>query len=180
MDAADAIVPDDKDWTWVSERACRECGVDASAWEIPDLVQLVHDSALSFGEALREPGATVRSRPDTWSVLEYVCHVRDVHRTMARRLQLMLTEDDPVFENWDQDATAVEERYGEQDPVDVDVELVEAAGHVAGLYAGVTPDQYDRPGRRSNGSVFTVRTLGRYHVHDVLHHLHDVGRPVVS
>ena len=34
-----------------------------------------------------------------------------------------------------------------------------------------------RPGRRSNGSVFTVETLGRYFLHDVLHHLHDVGHP---
>ena len=186
MDATDPshastpIAPDDKDWTWVLERPCPECGVDASAWEVPDLPRLVHDSALAFGEALRSPDVAVRPRPDVWSVLEYACHVRDVHRTMAGRLSLLLAEDDPVFENWDQDATAVAQRYGEQDPTVVDVELVEAAGHVAGLYAGVTPEQYERPGRRSNGSVFTVRTLGRYHLHDVLHHLHDVGRPVVS
>ena len=35
--------------------------------------------------------------------------------------------------------------------------------------------QWDRPGRRSNGSVFTVDTLARYHLHDVEHHLHDVS-----
>jgi hypothetical protein len=39
----------------------------------------------------------------------------------------------------------------------------------------VTPDQFERPGRRSNGSVFTVRTLGQYFAHDLAHHLHDVG-----
>jgi len=27
---------------------------------------------------------------------------------------------------------------------------------------------------RSNGDVFTVETLGRYHLHDVLHHSWDV------
>jgi hypothetical protein len=27
---------------------------------------------------------------------------------------------------------------------------------------------------RSNGSEFTVESLGRYHLHDVVHHLHDV------
>ena len=27
---------------------------------------------------------------------------------------------------------------------------------------------------RSNGTVFTVETLGRYHLHDVVHHLWDV------
>ncbi len=34
--------------------------------------------------------------------------------------------------------------------------------------------QWDRPGRRSNGSEFTIDTLACYHLHDVEHHLHDV------
>ena len=29
-------------------------------------------------------------------------------------------------------------------------------------------------GRRSDGSAFTVESLGRYWLHDVEHHLHDV------
>ncbi|GGD31834.1 DinB family protein [Nocardioides daphniae] len=173
-----AITPETKDWTWVLERPCEECGVASGDLEVPALAGLLHDSALEFGEALRAPDATQRPAPTTWSALEYACHVRDVHRTMAARLDLMLEQDDPVFDNWDQDETAVAERYWEQDPAVVDVELVEAAGHAAGLWASVTPEAYDRPGRRSNGSLFTVRTLGQYHLHDVLHHLHDVGRPV--
>lgn len=32
-----------------------------------------------------------------------------------------------------------------------------------------------RTGRRTNGSVFTVATLGGYHPHDVVHPLYDVG-----
>ena len=35
--------------------------------------------------------------------------------------------------------------------------------------------QWDRPGRRGNGSVFTVDSLARYHLHDVEHHLVDVS-----
>ena len=38
----------------------------------------------------------------------------------------------------------------------------------------VGDDDWDRPGRRSNGSVFTVDTLGRYHLHDLVHHRWDV------
>src|SRR3712207_8864686 len=34
---------------------------------------------------------------------------------------------------------------------------------------------WDRQGVRSDGAVFTVATLGRYHYHDVFHHLHDVA-----
>lgn len=176
----DPVDPDTKDWTWVLERPCPECGVAVAELEVVDLPGLIHDATVELGEALRDPHAAVRPSPGTWSVLEYACHVRDVHRTMARRLVLVLEEDDPTFDNWDQDATAVEERYDSQDPATVDVELVEAAGHAAGLWASVPPEAYDRTGRRSNGSRFTVRTLGQYHLHDVLHHVHDVGRPVPS
>ena len=44
------------------------------------------------------------------------------------------------------------------------------------LLADVAPEQWQRAGRRSNGSVFTVASLGTYYLHDVVHHLHDVGR----
>jgi len=91
-------------------------------------------------------------------------------------VQLMLDEDDPTFDNWDQDATAVEKAYDLQDPAEVGVELVERAAEVAAVYASVEEDQWQRTGRRSNGSLFTVETIGVYHLHDVVHHLWDVTR----
>ena len=46
---------------------------------------------------------------------------------------------------------------------------------IAGVYAGVAREGRQRRGTRSNGDVFTVESLGSYHLHDVVHHLHDVG-----
>ncbi|WP_458689292.1 hypothetical protein [Nocardia tengchongensis] len=38
------IVPDAKDWTWVLERTCAECGFDSMArYFLHDLVHHVHD-----------------------------------------------------------------------------------------------------------------------------------------
>jgi hypothetical protein len=91
------------------------------------------------------------------------------------RLRLMLEDDDPLFANWDQDETAVAERYGEQDPVVVAGELTAAGEQIAASFATVTGDQWSRPGRRSDGAVFTVRSFAQYFIHDPLHHLHDVG-----
>ena len=79
---------------------------------------------------LGRPTPRVRPAPGIWSPLEYACHVRDVHRLFAERVALMLAQDEPRFDNWDQDETAVASRYAEQDPATVDAELVEAAGHV--------------------------------------------------
>jgi len=170
------IEPDTKDWTWVLGSPCPDCGFDPAEVRAEDLAELIHDNTRGWFGALDGPDASTRPVPTVWSPLEYACHVRDVHRVFGERLTLMLEQDDPRFANWDQDVTAVESRYAEQDPATVSVELVEAAADVAAIYAGVTGDQWQRPGRRSNGSVFTVETLGVYHLHDVVHHLHDIGR----
>jgi hypothetical protein len=175
MAEPDPITPDTKDWTWVLQRPCPECGFDPAAEALTSLPDRLHDSAMVWSGVLARSDAAVRPGPSTWSALEYACHVRDVHRLFAERVRLVLDHDGPRFENWDQDETAVASRYAEQDPATVDAELVEAAGHAAGLYAAVTLEQAGRRGTRSDGSEFTVETLGLYHLHDVLHHVHDVG-----
>jgi DinB family protein len=131
-------------------------------------------NAGAWPEELAAAGVADRPRPDKWSPLEYGCHVRDTLRLYHYRLGLMLTEDDPLFPNWDQDETAVRDRYGEQDPAEVARQLGTAAEALAGRFASVSGDQWQRPGRRSDGAVFTVETFGRYFIHDPVHHLYDV------
>jgi hypothetical protein len=171
-----SIEPDTKDWTWVLSRPCADCGFDPAEVGVGDIARRLRDNTRRWEGALDGADAGVRPAPQIWSPLEYACHVRDVHRLFAERLTLMLELDDPQFANWDQDVTAVEERYAEQDPATVAAELAEAGEAVAAVYDRVEGEQWQRPGRRSNGSVFTVETLGRYHLHDVDHHLHDIGR----
>ena len=48
---------------------------------------------------------------------------RLLNRLFDRRLELMLSTDDPLFPNWNQDETAVAGRYQEQDPAKVDAAL---------------------------------------------------------
>ncbi len=95
-------------------------------------------------------------------------------RLFDQRLMLMLAEDDPQFANWDQDETAIRERYGEQDPEVVADELEAAAETMVLHITALSPEQLSRTGRRSNGSEFTVVTLLQYFLHDVVHHLWDV------
>ena len=168
------IVPDTKDWTWVLERPCAECGFDATDVRPEDLPGALRANAEAWAAVLRLPEARRRPAAAVWSPLEYACHVRDVHRTMRRRVLLMLEQDVPTFANWDQDATAVAERYGEQEPSAVGDELGRAADAAADAYEQVSGPAWDRVGLRSGGSRFTVASLGRYHLHDVVHHLRDV------
>src|SRR5450756_1563011 len=108
------IEPDTKDWTWVLQRPCPECGTAAGAMVAAEVPDLLRGYAQRWAEVLRRPGVAARPEPTVWSPLEYGCHVRDVCRLMQWRARLMLAEDFPTFPNWDQDATALAERYGER------------------------------------------------------------------
>ena len=168
------IVPDTKDWTWVLERRCPECGFEAGAVPGSSIPTLLRGFATRWVEVLARADVARRPSPGVWSPLEYACHVRDVCRVFRGRTELMLAEESPTFANWDQDVAAVEGRYGEQEASGVADELRRAADDAAATFAGVDGEQWGRPGLRSNGSQFTVETLGQYFVHDVAHHLWDV------
>ncbi|GAA3541734.1 DinB family protein [Nocardioides daeguensis] len=168
------IAPDTKDWTWVLDHPCPDCGFDPTAVDRVALGDAIRDNTDFWVSALASPRAGERPEPTVWSPTEYACHVRDVHRVFLGRVEQMLAEEDPRFANWDQDETAVAERYDEQRAADVVPDLVAAAEAVADAYDRVPDDAWARPGRRSNGSVFTVESLGSYHLHDLVHHRWDV------
>ncbi len=168
------IDPDTKDWTWVITQRCPECGFDGSTVSHLDVGARIREDATQWPLRLAAPGCTARPQPQVWSALEYGCHVRDVHRIFDERVRLMLDQDEPRFPNWDQDATAIADGYGAQDPTIVGADLVEAAHAVADTYEHVPADAWSRRGLRSNGSEFTISSIAVYHLHDVVHHAHDV------
>lgn len=175
---AEPIAPpaDDKDWTWVLEEVCPECGFDAAAVELDSLPERILSATASWPDLLAAPGAQTRPEPLVWSRLEYACHVRDALVIFTERNRLIRTVDTPRFPNWDQDATAVSSRYWEQSPEIVAAELTAATEASAAAWSGIDPDTWQRRGLRSNGSEFSLASLGRYFLHDLVHHLHDVTR----
>lgn len=169
-----AITPDAKDWTWVLRSRCPDCGFDAGAAELADVGRIARESVSVWQRVLARDD--VRERPDetTWSPLEYACHVRDVHGVFADRLALCRIEDGPEFPDWDQDAAAVDGRYGSEDPQRVAGELSAAAERTARAFDEVSAEEASRPGLRGDGFRFSILTLGRYYAHDLVHHAWDV------
>ncbi len=168
---------DDKDWTWVLERPCPECGFDSSAIDATRVGDMTRAIAAEWQAILTRDDSRgdVRDRrsPNVWSPLEYGCHVRDVFHIYLTRLDRMLTEDGPHYENWDQDATAISQRYDLADPTTVGAELVVAAAALADRFDTVSGEQWDRTGFRGDGAAFTVDTFARYFIHDPIHHRRD-------
>ncbi len=154
------IEPDTKDWTWVLGRPCPECGLDTQSFSREEIGGMIRANAAAWQRVLTGSGdPRPRPSPAKWSALEYGCHVRDVLRLYEQRLTLMLTLEGPQFPNWDQDATAIEDRYGEQDPEVVAGELAAAAEVIAAHFDDIAPGQWQRTGSRSDGAEFTDRVL---------------------
>jgi hypothetical protein len=166
--------PDLKDWTWAIRQRCPDCGFDPTAVERHEVPDRTRTYTAAVAAALEQPGADRRPQPTTWSPVEYGCHVRDVCELFDERLRLMLDEDDPTFANWDQDETALEQRYWAQRAEEVAAAIRTRAERIAESFASVAGDQWERTGRRSNGTLFTIDTFARYFLHDVAHHAWDV------
>ena len=158
------------------ERRCPECGFDASALPRDQLPAVVRSNVQAWLTILAEPAELLRKSVDNsrWSPLQYSCHVRDVFRIYHERLVLMLNEDDPTYPNWDQDRSAVDDHYNDQDPAVVASELAAAGEWLAAAFKSVRGATWDRRGSRSDGARFSVDSFGRYMIHDPVHHLHDV------
>lgn len=172
--------PDTKTWTWVLERPCPDCGFDAAGLDRNSIGAKIRVNAASWRHVLERGEIVLRRPPDgpdgpIWSALEYGAHVRDVYELFRERLELMLKKDKPTFANWDQDRTAHEKHYSSDDPAKVAYSLAVNAGKIADIFDRVSEAEWQRTGVRSDGSSFTVDSLGRYLLHDPVHHLWDVN-----
>jgi hypothetical protein len=170
------IPRDDKDWTWVLQRPCPECGFDASKIAGHDVGARLRDQLPIWHEVLASDAAMDRPDEQTWSPTEYACHVRDVAVLYAHRLHRMLTEDDPEYLNWSSDDAAIDGAYDRQQPEVVLAQLARDLGELAEAFDAVSEQEWTRSGRRSDGAVFTVDSFARYLLHDVVHHGWDVTR----
>lgn len=131
---------------------------ELTAWLAPRIS--AHDEAV-----LRRPEA-----PGKWSVVEVIQHLADSDLVFGYRLRMILTEDQPLIQSYDQDAWAGTLRYRD---VQLNTALdqlrsVRAANmHVLG---GLSPAQLKRVGLHSERGPeslgFLLRLVGG---HDLVH-----------
>lgn len=169
------IMGDQKDWTWLLERSCPDCGFTASSATPATAATMLPALLPRWRSALERATVEERPEPGVWSVLEYSAHVRDVFEVFTARLELMLSEDNPTFPNWDQDQAALDGNYSGLDPELVAHDLVQNGLDAAAAFGAVADEDWNRRGLRGNGAAFTVKTMTGYFLHDVVHHLHDIN-----
>ena len=170
------IVPDDKDWTWVLERACPECGFDASACA-PDAVAALRENAATWRQLL-DRGRIRAGRIDdgTWSSLDtratfVTCSaVTTSALRSCRRRTIRCSRTGTRTSPRSKTGTTRRNHRGVVD------EMETAAEALAARLESISGGEWQRRGRRSDGVSFTIASIARYMIHDPVHHLWDVRR----
>jgi hypothetical protein len=172
------IVPDDKNWTWVIEQPCNDCGYDPATIDIAELGDHLRANVEQWPPLLAHEHVRLRPTDDQWSALEYACHVRDVFAVYAERLERTLAEETPELESMRRDERAVRDRYNEQQPAPVADQLTKNAEHLAARLERLTEADWERTAILSypEPAPRTVLWMARRVAHEGNHHLLDIGR----
>jgi hypothetical protein len=109
-------------------------------------------------------------KPGKWSVIEVIQHLADSDLVAGFRFRMMLTEDRPPIQGYDQDRWATEFRYRE-------ASLAQALAQLRGLrqanlqlWKGLSPSQLERVGLHSERGPESVGHLLRLMAaHDLVH-----------
>jgi S-DNA-T family DNA segregation ATPase FtsK/SpoIIIE len=160
---------------------CQACGYAYALVTRAEIPLLLRARAGDFRTRLEHVKAEVlRAHPlsDSWSALEYSCHVRDIFRVQRQRVELALIEDEPRFSPMRRDERVAEERYNEQEPWSVAEELTDAAGRLAGTFESLDDAGWSRTGVYNWPStrVRTIEWIGQHTLHEAQHHLQDIDR----
>lgn len=156
---------------------CAACGVAYAAVTIPDAVHAIRgvpERVRTRVLAVPPDLCRVRPSPRTWSVLEYVCHLRDLYITSTIRLYRTRTEHRPALEPMFNDLRARRFRYNDRD---IEAMLDELGATVEGFcdeVARVPDDAWDRVATRLPEETRTARWLVRQAMHEGIHHIRDI------
>jgi hypothetical protein len=162
----------------LGDDVCRACGFTYSVGRV-EIVPWLRSDADAFVAklaAIDETRVRVRPEPETWSPLEYACHLRDMLGVQTERIELAQREVDPVFVPMGRDERAVNNRYNEQDPAIVASYLLAATEALASLLEGLDDAGWRRTGLYNypEPALRTVEWIAIHTNHELLHHRGDI------
>lgn len=158
---------------------CDECGFVYDEDEAPNAADTIVEKAGVLADRLVErdvDAVRARTAPETWSTLEYGCHVRDVLLVQRERVLEARRTDMPAPTPMGRDERAEHDGYDDQQPADVARQLRDAAALFANVLRRVDAAGdwqrtivYNFPARMER----SLRWVAVHTVHEVTHHVYD-------
>jgi hypothetical protein len=158
--------------------SCSVCGIDEDDISVPDAIAAIRTFPRRYREALAAvPPATLRIRPDpdTWSVLEYAVHAREVLELLAMTLPIVLEHPDSHFPPIDVTQASNTRPDWVLDPGLVLAGVQQAADALVSRAEAVPVAAWDRPftiGEDTHPASWIVS----HAAHEGAHHLRDIDR----
>ena len=159
--------------------SCADCGFEFDLGRAEAAGPLVLEEIRDVSAILREGDPLVlrvRRDPDTWSVHEYGCHLRDVLLVQRERVLLARRTEAPDVVAMGRDERVEHDGYESQLTLDVARQLDDAASlfaHVLSLIEGDTWDRtmiYNYPERTER----SLRWVAVHTLHEARHHKRDI------
>lgn len=135
-----------------------------------EVAEVLATSGGAFAALLRSipaGAATWRPAPSEWCVNEVVGHIVEAEgRGFAGRIQLILREDEPALETWDQPAVAAARQDCEKTPAEMIAEFEPLRRVSVQLVRSLTSTQLERGGVHPKVGRLTINDL----LHEWIHH----------
>ena len=167
--------------TEIEVETCAECGFDSRHYTHDDVMGTLRAIVPWYGlltEDVDDGLLHARPAPDTWSAIEYGEHMTDVLGLHAFGLQWMLDDDAPQFPAID--VQPLSEVVSTTPLAEVLAGLTAATATMQQTAKQLKGDARERTGRLAEGETITTGWLERHSVHDMVHHLHDIGRNLIA
>jgi uncharacterized damage-inducible protein DinB len=118
------------------------------------------------------PADVVRRKPasDKWSMLEILCHLRDIEQLFVERYGKIANHDRPQLRMIDQDALAAKLRYNDDDPAVALREFQAFRAETVALLFALAQQSWERVGLHPKRGDFSIAANAVMHVaHDTNH-----------
>ena len=168
----------------LTPETCDECGFDARAWKVRDVVSLVAATgewwAMAIDGVDRERLNT-RPAPGVWSVLEYGVHTALVLAMLRVGVELIVANDGVVLPAVPEGGeAAVDDQAVDLDPARVVRDIEREAAALAALVIETPREARRHVGVMADGSVLQAEAALVHAAHDVSHHFIDVARDLAA
>jgi hypothetical protein len=158
---------------------CDECGFGYDLDEAPHAATSITEGVAELCSLLSSGGdLRTRRQPETWSPLEYGCHMRDVLLVQRERVLAARRMGTPSCDPMGRDERVDHDGYADQDADDVVRQLTNAAAMFTNDLRRIPEDEWDRTVVYNYPAVKerSLRWVAVHTVHEVRHHLLDIRR----
>jgi DinB superfamily len=159
---------------------CGDCdfayNLDQAIGALSDIRQLSAEVAAILEN--EEHDVRRRPGPDTWSPLEYGCHIRDVLLVQRERALAGRRTSGAELTAMGREERVEHDGYNEQNPADVARQVVDSAMLFTNVMSRLTAKDWDRTVVYNYPETYerSLRWLAVHTLHDVRHHLLDIRR----